>query len=552
MLCDNFPIYAIKLLRFSYYSLCGFCVLILNLFIISSAHCQQPVNIGFETGTFIGWNGATGQCCPIYTPQAGIDTARHVITSGIFTDPYSNGIIPVTAPGSLFSARLGNESGSAESEILDYNFTVPSDSMLLILRFAVILENGIHPASKQSRFGYEVSSSWGNLQGCLEETILAGDSTLNFIISGPYEMLDWQTRIIDLTGMAGASISVHFETGDCEPGGHFGYAYVDGELTEAKITGNYCNTDGSITLFAPPGISGTWFNGSTSDSVNIVNPLAGSTYYYEPGIPGDCNITLTKTLNTDFPQSSFTALAGCNYSYTFQNTSLCSPGANFLWDFGDGQSNNQLNTSHIYNGSGTYEVELVVTENNNCISRYNDSILIVENPEAVISIKENCIYKPVLFSASNSTGLNNTYSWFIDNGFVSNSETDSQILYQPGLHTALLIATDFHNCPDTSFTEFTVGDITNCEDEISGPWFPNAFTPDGDGKNDYFKSSDFRNAGSLKMTIYNRFGELIYEGQYWDGKRNGVLCPQGIYCYKSMPVNTEIKTVYTGTVMLLR
>src|SRR5688572_26804015 len=113
---------------------------------------QSPSNLGFEAGTFNGWTGASGQCCPVYTPFQGIDTSHHIITSGNYFDPNSLSLVPVVAPGSLFSARLGNSSGSAESEILEYSFTVPSDSLLLVLKFAVILENAYHPASKQPRF----------------------------------------------------------------------------------------------------------------------------------------------------------------------------------------------------------------------------------------------------------------------------------------------------------------------------------------------------------------------------------------------------------------
>src|SRR5688572_9050905 len=84
---------------------------VVALLLLSLPGYAQPLNIGFETGTFSGWIGATGQCCPVFTPQPGINTTQHLITTGSFTDPHSNGLISVVAPGSLFSARLGNDSG---------------------------------------------------------------------------------------------------------------------------------------------------------------------------------------------------------------------------------------------------------------------------------------------------------------------------------------------------------------------------------------------------------------------------------------------------------
>jgi hypothetical protein len=42
-------------------------------------------------------------------------------------------------------------------------------------------------------------------------------------------------------------------------------------------------------------------------------------------------------------------------------------------------------------------------------------------------------------------------------------------------------------------------------------WFPTAFTPNGDGKNDrYCLSSSY--GGALRFAVYNRWGGLEYEG----------------------------------------
>ena len=71
--------------------------------------------------------------------------------------------------------------------------------------------------------------------------------------------------------------------------------------------------------------------------------------------------------------------------------------------------------------------------------------------------------------------------------------------------------------------------------------FPNVFTPNSDGSNDFFTAIDFRNIGDLKIQIYNRWGVLVYETnnaqqfltEGWDGRdRNtGELCSAGVYFY---------------------
>ncbi|PLW93518.1 MAG: hypothetical protein C0591_14520 [Marinilabiliales bacterium] len=69
-------------------------------------------------------------------------------------------------------------------------------------------------------------------------------------------------------------------------------------------------------------------------------------------------------------------------------------------------------------------------------------------------------------------------------------------------------------------------------------YFPNAFTPDGDGLNDFFGPVGNINAvGSYLLTIYNRWGQQIFETndpyRMWDGKFKGKLSQNGIYIYKA-------------------
>jgi len=56
---------------------------------------------------------------------------------------------------------------------------------------------------------------------------------------------------------------------------------------------------------------------------------------------------------------------------------------------------------------------------------------------------------------------------------------------------------------------------------------PNAFTPNGDGENDYFFPRQLlaQRVTQFHMQIFNRWGELIFgtrkiNGRGWDGKFN--------------------------------
>lgn len=69
---------------------------------------------------------------------------------------------------------------------------------------------------------------------------------------------------------------------------------------------------------------------------------------------------------------------------------------------------------------------------------------------------------------------------------------------------------------------------------------PSLFTPNNDGKNDELKLYGLTSIPSFKFSIYNREGNLVYEvsnpveaTQFgWDGTRNGIKQPAGVYFWK--------------------
>lgn len=67
-------------------------------------------------------------------------------------------------------------------------------------------------------------------------------------------------------------------------------------------------------------------------------------------------------------------------------------------------------------------------------------------------------------------------------------------------------------------------------------FMPNAFTPDGNGINDFYPQNKYINIGSLYLVkIYNRWGEKLAElaspDFNWDGTINGNPAPEGVYVF---------------------
>lgn len=89
---------------------------------------------------------------------------------------------------------------------------------------------------------------------------------------------------------------------------------------------------------------------------------------------------------------------------------------------------------------------------------------------------------------------------------------------------------------------------------------PNAFTPNGDGANDYFfpMNSLSGNVTSFRMEIFNRWGQRIFEtnktdGPGWDGSLNGTPQPEGVYAYLiSVIFANHVSEHRQGNVTLIR
>jgi len=69
-------------------------------------------------------------------------------------------------------------------------------------------------------------------------------------------------------------------------------------------------------------------------------------------------------------------------------------------------------------------------------------------------------------------------------------------------------------------------------------YIPNAFTPDGDGRNDIWKPvfNDTLSISDYLLEVYTRNGQLIFEtrdsNQYWDGTHWGSNVSESTFVYR--------------------
>lgn len=85
---------------------------------------------------------------------------------------------------------------------------------------------------------------------------------------------------------------------------------------------------------------------------------------------------------------------------------------------------------------------------------------------------------------------------------------------------------------------------------------PSAFTPNGDGHNDYFGISKWGDVTISQFAIFNRWGNCVFSTQnpseLWDGNFNGQPQPTGTYIYIIKAASFCGMITKKGTLMLIR
>ncbi len=117
----------------------------------------------------------------------------------------------------------------------------------------------------------------------------------------------------------------------------------------------------------------------------------------------------------------------------------------------------------------------------------------------------------------------------------------------------------------TRLGRYSVTTATVCgqdsDELIVGPglcevYFPSAFTPNGDGKNDQFRAETNLRPSYFELKIYNRWGQLIFSSkdpaQGWDGTMGGKRTDSGVFVYHASYEIRGIRKTARGMVTLIR
>jgi len=218
------------------------------------------------------------------------------------------------------------------------------------------------------------------------------------------------------------------------------------------------------------------------------------------------------------------------------------PGASIQWEgFAAGSS------IHVAPLADTWYTA-IATDANGCkdtatisVKLHSFDLLLKANQNPVITGK-------TVYLQSGASVPYTVLSWLPSSSFPSQQATGQYFVVDSSL-TVSLIARSADGCIDTAFLELQA-------DPTDGIYIPDAFTPDGDGRNDVFRILGGK-IRSMDLKIYNRWGEAVFRTQErsrgWDGKQGGKELPSGAYVYQlSCTLDDGRKISRKGTVVLIR
>jgi gliding motility-associated-like protein len=310
----------------------------------------------------------------------------------------------------------------------------------------------------------------------------------------------------------------------------------------------------------------------------IINGTPGYTYQWSPGTgvtnPTDQNPVITAdqsavyTVTASYPGCADTVQSiaiqvdmpvGANFIN--QPDSICtgesiffipqtdSTAINLHWQFGDGteMTSPNENIHHAYDIPGTLPVVLSAKFRACPDTSFTDTVYVYALPKVYLGPDSGlCLHgAPIMIK-----NLEPAPIVAYHNLWNTGDTTESLKVVHPGLYS-LSVSNEPLGCSTTESITIT----KDCYIDI-----PNAFTPNGDGENDYFFPRQLlsRKVTQFNMQIFNRWGQVIFEttntaGRGWDGKFNDKNQPTGVYIYLiDAEIDGHLKEHYQGNVTLIR
>ena len=204
--------------------------------------------------------------------------------------------------------------------------------------------------------------------------------------------------------------------------------------------------------------------------------------------------------------------------------------------------------------SGNFEFEVTGVTSSSlppCSSAAAQKATVVVEAPPLIDFSTDAVDCPgsATIRFSNLTSNGHRYVWDFGDGQSSTELNPQHYFYIGGDYDVQLVATSPLGCADSITRTISVNQDFRL-------WMPNAFTPNNDELNERFYPNVI-SANTLKLSIFNRWGDLVYQtddlGAGWDGTYNGQPAAEGAYVFKVDATDLcDNPKVFTGKFFLVR
>jgi gliding motility-associated-like protein len=311
-----------------------------------------------------------------------------------------------------------------------------------------------------------------------------------------------------------------------------------------------------ITLNAASnGTSFSWTPTVGLRNANALNPQASpaaTTTYTLTASEGSCLASDAVTIEVK-PAPVADAGRDSSICYGLNVQLQGAGGTTYNWTPADFLSNTKIADPEVIKPARSITYHLVVTDIAGCSSIQDAAVNVRVIPPPQISAgndTSSAFNQPIQLTI---TGMGNNnfiqFNWTPATG-LNNPAIPNPVATPSGDIVYTVTATDPDGCESTASIHIKL---------FAGPsiYVPNAFTPNGDGKNDVIRSIPIGIRSFKYFAVYNRWGQRVFysndPGKGWDGTLNGMPQPGDGYVWTVEGTDNNGKIIRRqGSFLLIR
>jgi gliding motility-associated-like protein len=299
-------------------------------------------------------------------------------------------------------------------------------------------------------------------------------------------------------------------------------------------------------------LNGTVISGATNSTylatqAGIYSVQLISSFGCDNFATGSISLSLRKKPEVDFSYPTY--CKGIPIQFINNSDTSSSGSINWLWSFGDGSTSIQSNPIHTFTQSGNNLVSLSATSVD-CPTLIADSqtvIQILDTIQGIRYVSMNTV--PNLSINLHSRDFESDILWMPSSGLNNPNISNPVFNYDRDVEFIIKVR-NVSGCP--TFDTLLIRVFEEADIRV-----PTAFTPNGDGHNDYLDYFLIGIEKFKKFLVFNRWGQLLFETtdpkQRWDGTFKGKKQPVETYVWLAEGDNSKGITIFRrGQTILLR